>query len=92
MSSVATGLGGWALGASVRRIYTVTSTTITTIIPTVVGLNLASSVHRRLKIVWLDSPVAVAVVVVVSPVVLVVLVVVAVVVAVATAVMAKICP
>ena len=84
----ATGLGGWALGASVRRIYTVTSTTITTIIPTVVGLNLASSVHRRLKIVWLDSPVAVAVVVVVSLVVLVV----AVVVAVATAVMAKICP
>jgi hypothetical protein len=66
----------------------VTSTTITTIIPTVVGLNLASSVHRRLKIVWLDSPVAVAVVVVVSLVVLVV----AVVVAVATAVMAKICP
>jgi len=91
MSSVATGLGGWALGASVRRIYTVTSTTITTIIPTVVGLNLASSVHRRLKIVWLDSPVAVAVVVVVSLVVLVVAVV-AVVVAVATAVMAKICP
>jgi len=91
MSSVATGLGGWALGASVRRIYTVTSTTITTIIPTVVGLNLASSVHRRLKIVWLDSPVAVAVVVVVSLVVLVVAVV-GVVVAVATAVMAKICP